>query len=328
MKALSDAPICRAAASIKSMATFGYWAPAMDNAHTGTQKPKRPDVGLRQARRLCQLPERKRLPFIAEGLPVILDSADGFWMAAQQLTEHHREAKVLKCFAEEEAAKVLILMDVARCPRKLVASKLSKMIGWFYDHLAPLIYAEAVVWKPMDLAQLRDYVDQQRRGHYVDGYAGEFIMPNSAVYERESRLYADVEAYQDGTLAWTTQRDAYRTPCALETFQPPALRLAKAMQNLGLFTKQGLQATSDIWGSLEFGDKENHHDGEHLIEQLLKRVHAEGLFGNAAQQSDVATLYNDWQIPMYNLDLSLIPITLDQLKAEQERQYWSMVGDP
>lgn len=292
------------------------------------QRPKRPDIGLRQAKRLCQMPERERLAFISEGLPVILESADGFWRAAQRLTEHPREARVLKGFAEEEAAKVLILMDVVRCPRKLVASKLSKMIGWFYDHLARLIYAEAVVWKPMDLTQLRDYVDQQRRGHDVDGYAGEYILPNSAVYERESRLYADVEAYQDGTLVWTAQRDTYRVPSSLEAFQPPALRLAEAMQNLGLFTKKGLQATSDIWGSLEFRDKEDHQDGGHLTERLLTRVKAEGLFQDAAQQSDVSSLYNDWQIPMYNLDLSLIPITLDQLKAEQERQYWSMVGDP
>jgi pimeloyl-ACP methyl ester carboxylesterase len=42
----------------------------------------------------------------------------------------------------------------------------------------------------------------------------------------------------------------------------------------------------------------------------------------------LATLYRDWRIPMYNLDFSLIPVTLEELEAAQEREYWSMVGDP
>jgi hypothetical protein len=31
---------------------------------------------------------------------------------------------------------------------------------------------------------------------------------------------------------------------------------------------------------------------------------------------------------MYNLDFRLVPVTIDELRAEQEREYWSMVGDP
>jgi hypothetical protein len=290
--------------------------------------PRRPDIGLHQAKLLCQLPERKRLPFIAEGLPVILDSAQGFWKAAQQLQDYPREAKVLEGFAEEEAAKILILMDAVRCPPKLVASRLNRLIGWFYDHLARLIYAEAVTWKPMHIAQLRDYVDRQRRGHYVDGYAGEYIMPNWAVYERESRLYADVEAYQDGSLGWSAPREPHRGHIPFFAFTPPALRVAEAMQQLGLFTPKGLQAMSETWGSLEYRDKENHHDGEKLTEQLLMRVHSAGLILDTAQDAHVATLYREWQIPMYNLDFSLIPVTLAELEAEQEQEYWSMVGDP
>ena len=112
------------------------------DAERAKQKPRGPDIGLHQAKRLCQLPERERLPFIAEGLPVILDSAQSFWKAAQQLKDYPPEANVLEGFAGEEAAKILILMDVVRCPPKLVESKLNKLIGWFYDHMARLIYAK------------------------------------------------------------------------------------------------------------------------------------------------------------------------------------------
>lgn len=66
------------------------------------------NIGLGQARRLCQMKQTNRLAFIAEGLPVILESARGFWSAEKLIETNPREAKVLRGFAEEEAAKILI----------------------------------------------------------------------------------------------------------------------------------------------------------------------------------------------------------------------------
>jgi hypothetical protein len=295
----------------------------MDNAK---KRPKGPDIGLRQARRLCQLDDAERLAFIAEGLPVILRSAQGFWAAAEKLQAHSREAKVLENYADEEAAKILILVDAVRCPPKLIASRLNKIVGWFYNHLARLIYAEAVSWKPTHLAQLREYVDQQRHGHYLEGHAREYIAPNWAIYQRENLLYADVEAYQDGTLEWSAPRDP---PYGhFGSFRRRALLVAEAMEQVGMFTTAGLKAVSDIWGSLEYREKEDHHDGRKLTEQLLTRLHAEGLILDTAKAEHAGTLYNEWQIPMYNLEFSLIPVSLEELEAEQDREFWSMAGDP
>jgi hypothetical protein len=64
---------------------------------------------------MCQMSFEHRLAFIAEGLPIILASAEGFWGASCQITDHPREAEVLEGFAKEEAAKILILMDAVRC---------------------------------------------------------------------------------------------------------------------------------------------------------------------------------------------------------------------
>jgi hypothetical protein len=304
--------------------------PARLDSGAQGKKTKGPDIGLRQARRMCQLSEKDRLSLIAEGLPIILDSAQGFWKASQQLDTLPREAKVLESFAEEEAAKILILMDAVRCPSKLMSSRLTVILGWFYDHLARLIYAEAASWKPMHLAQLREYVDRQRRGHDIEGHAGEYILPNWAMYSRESGLYADVEASQDGELHWSSPRQPFDPGDfrPFRSFTPAALRVAEAMQQLGLFTPAGLRAASDIWGAVEYRDKEDRHQGEQLTEVLLRRLHAEGLMTDVAQDEHVRTLYGDWQIPMYNLEFSLIPVPLEQLRAEQEAEYWSMVGEP
>lgn len=48
----------------------------------------------------------------------------------------------------------------------------------------------------------------------------------------------------------------------------------------------------------------------------------------AAQQEDLATLYREWQIPMYDLDFSLVEVSREELEAARESEYWSMVGDP
>ncbi|MCP1761165.1 hypothetical protein [Bradyrhizobium japonicum] len=127
---------------------------------------------------------------------MILRSANGVWEAAKQIrTSNSRESAILEGGATEEAAKILILMDAVRCPAKLVPAKMSRFVDRFYDHLARLIYAEATSWKPTNLAELRGYVDRARRGHYLEGSVGEYIMPNSTIYRRESGLYVDVEAY-------------------------------------------------------------------------------------------------------------------------------------
>ena len=130
---------------------------------------KTPKIGLSEAQRLCNMPQSERRAFIAEGLPVVLASAEGFWQAASGLEAHVREAVVLAGHAEEEAAKVLILMDMVRCPAPLIASRIGSMVKWFYSHFARLIYAEAVSWKPMHVEQLREYIDLGRKSHHLDG---------------------------------------------------------------------------------------------------------------------------------------------------------------
>lgn len=280
-------------------------------------------VGLRQARKLCQFSHKDRLAFLAEGLPIILSSAQGFWSASKQVTGMPREASVLEGFAVEEAAKALILIDAIRCPPKLISSRIGAIANWFYDHLARLIYAEAVTWKPTDIKELREYVDAKRMAHYVDGSLGEYIMPNWSIYERESRLYADVQADENGAASWHAPTELIKV---LPAYVPAALRLVEAMSALGMFSLDGLRATSEVWGQVAFTGKESPSDAERLTEQLLRRPIDEGLPSEVAEQSQVQMLYNHWQLPMYDFELSIIEVSLEDLEAEQERMLWSEAG--
>lgn len=160
---------------------------------------KKLPIGQRQARRICQMSAADRLAFIAEGLPIIHASALGFWSAAAELQQKPREAEVLAGFAKEEAAKVLILLDVIRCPSKRIASILDTQVKRFYGHLERLIYAQFAECWFTDIAALRKAVEPLRKAHDLEGNMGEYIVPNNTLYRRESKLYADVEAYEDGT---------------------------------------------------------------------------------------------------------------------------------
>jgi len=152
------------------------------------------------------MPQSQQLGFIAQGLPVILSSAKGFWQAVGKLPDHVREALVLERHAEEEAAKVLILMDMVRCPAHLLPSRMGDLVRCFYSHLARLLYAEAVTWRPTDVSELRQYIDSNRMSHDLEGEIGEYIVPNFAIFNRESVLYSDIAAYEGEEASWNVPR--------------------------------------------------------------------------------------------------------------------------
>lgn len=290
-----------------------------------TMATKNLDIGLRQAKRLCNMTHEARLSFIAEGLPIILESAQGFWDGLCSLKDRPREAEVLEGFANEEAANILILMDAVRCPAKLLPARIGNIVRWFYDHLARLIYAESIRWAPMHVTQLREYVKRHRRAHYLEGFAGEYILPNSSVYRRESQLYVDIEAFEDGEPHWSTPIGHRHL---FPHYVPPTIRLAEAMSAAGIFSADGLKATSDVWSKVEFRDTENHDDCRRLTEELLDRLIAEHLPSADATKDYVNALFRLWQLPMYDFDFTRIDVPLDELREEQESLFWSEIGDP
>jgi hypothetical protein len=251
------------------------------------------------------------------------ESARGFWAASQRLNDHPREANVLESHAEEEAAKILILLDVVRCPEKLSASKTGRMMKWFYDHLARLIYAKAASWKPMDVSQLQEYVNSTREAHYLEGEYGQYIMPNWKIFARESRMYVDVEIYEGGERGWNKPQSVSQYSFNAE---PAVLRIADALSALGVFSHKGLQATANIWDDVTFSDKQNYSHSQILTEQLLTRLIEEKLPTESAKQEHVAWIYNCWQMPMYNIDFSLIPVPLDELQQQRDAMFYAEVG--
>jgi hypothetical protein len=229
---------------------------------------------------------------------------------------------VLEGFAKEEAAKILILMDAVRCSPSRVASKIQLITKRFYDHQARLIYAQVAEWWSKDVARMRIAVEPLRKTHYLEGNMGEYILPNSTIYQRESKIYADIEVYEDGLPIWNAPRGF----TSRFHHVPAALSVCEAMSALGMFTLGGLRAISEVWGQEFFTEAESIRDAERLTKAVLERLIAEGLPSADASQDHVDALYRHWPLPMYDVDLTPIPVMLDDLKNEQERLYWAEVG--
>lgn len=288
-----------------------------------------PKIGLKQASRLTQMSDRNRLKFFAEGLPHLLASARGFSKASECLPEGSREAEVLNSLAMEEAAKILIILDIVRCPPKRRSQQIRRLLKPFYSHLARLIYAEAAGWNAVDLFELRRYVDFERRAHYVDGPISDYIFSNRLLHKRESRMYVDIEAYEDGKPFWNVPTG---TDFHFSTSQIPSLMVVEALSAVGVFSPSGLNIVSEVWASKEFALEEltfderplQHHEARRLLRLMLDRLNAAGLSDASEQQ--VRCLLRCWQLPMYDLDFDLLNVSLDDLEAEREAAYWAEVG--
>ena len=284
-----------------------------------------PKIGLTQAHLLCQMPQHERLVFLAEGLPIILASAQGFWQAARSLRSHVREAVVLTGLAEEEAAKILILMDLVRCPAPVVASRIGEMVKWFYSHLARLIYADVARWRIPSVERLRAYVDHTRKSHELEGEVGEYILRNWTIYQRECVLYGDIANFEMSGVMWSNPAH-HINPLSFPDRPPYALTLAEAMSILGMFTPKGLELTAEVWGQREFKDKESFVEARSLTQTLLERLVSEKLPSNQVEQKHVELVRNDWPLPMYHLDFSPDPVGLQELKDQRERLLWQEMG--
>jgi NAD(P)H-dependent FMN reductase len=64
-----------------------------------------------------------------------------------------------------------------------------------------------------------------------------------------------------------------------------------------------------------------------LTQQLIARLIAEELPRESAEQAHVDAIYKHWPLPLYNVELDEIPVSLEQLKDEQDRLFRAEIGN-
>lgn len=284
---------------------------------------KSDDIGMKRGRVLSNLRQPEQLDVIAEGLPLLMKSAGELLAASKALGEHHRAATILEGHAMEEVGKILILIDIVRCPPKLRQSRLGSMMKWFYDHLARLIYIDAQYWNPVNVKQLQEYVDSHRKSHSLEGAFDEYIVPNWTTWLRESTLYADIFATEDGELTWN-EPDA--SAPMFEHYEALPWQVCLALRDVGTFTRAGLDIVSSVWSHTRFADSQDRRDSTKLAHEMLWTLQDASLIAEDAREEQLSILCHRWQLPMYCVDFERLEVPLAELQAERDAQMSAEVG--
>lgn len=204
-------------------------------------------------RDLSQLSPDALVDTLAIGLPLIWKNASTLWEDASELSQlgERRGVGILNSFAEEEAAKVLLLFDVLRCPYSL-SDKRGQLIGQLDSHIGKGIYVRYYRTSPADLAEVKRIVDSERKEFWREGEYGEYILPNSIATSRERRLYVSYIRNDDETYEWSAPRHPSFHFGELSRFG--VLRVVEAMHNTGFFERDALRVIRDYWQGICFED--------------------------------------------------------------------------
>jgi hypothetical protein len=226
--------------------------------------------------------------------------------------------------AEEEAAKILILLDAVRCPPNR-QKDLTRTLSNFYNHLARLIYAAASGWHAATLPELTRYVDHDRTSHYLDGqYEPEFLFRNGLLDEREGFLYADL-VDEDGTLTWRKPGPRFGgVPIEHDILGSNvpwfhALPLVEALSRVGILTLEGLKVVARIWQPLKLDHETHRQELNPLTHRTLETLHDRGCWSGASDEDVLRVM--DWQFPMYSLEFTEIRVTEDAIQRERDAAF-------
>ena len=276
---------------------------------------------------LCQLSDASLFEEVATGIGHVVEVVHRLDTAARRLSEasEHHPARILGNLAEEEAAKVLILVDAVRCPRDKQKEK-SRTLGYFYKHLAKGIYAEVCKWSPADFAEVMRGVEHERVEHYLDGPSDvDWISPNHITQQRVDQLYVgyvrdDSDEEGQGERYWVCPRndDLFDDLFGYQT--PPVIDVTRALHRVGATAPAALTVVAEVWRAVEVRSEMRFDELERLNWRTLEVLEERGLL--AAAPAEVNAVIRDrWPFPLWPLDLRVRKVEKEHLREVRRR--WS-----
>ena len=276
----------------------------------------------RAVRNLAQFPDERLFMVVSEGIPLIVQNAIKLDEAAGCLHQEKqfRASDIFRGFAKEEAAKVLILIDLIRCPNK--PNLKTEIANRFYCHVSKRIYATICSYPLIEsFSELRELIHIESRRYYLDGpNKADWIFSNSIAAEREQALYVDY--VQDITEAsgnyfwtdpeqWSIEAPVYMSPDCVE--------LSRALSKVGAGSPDGLSIIADLWREFEPAPETNQEELRELISHTLERLTS---FGEENEnQSVVEFIVSHWTFPLRGLE-DMEPLTqagnLETLRRERK----------
>ncbi|MDQ1734124.1 MAG: hypothetical protein QOH56_375 [Pseudonocardiales bacterium] len=266
---------------------------------------------------ILNLPKRERFAVMAEGLTLLAEHIGTLHTDLDRLRDQGRQRAMaaIDVLASEEAAKVLILLDVARMgwgDQEAVDRQLKR----FYNHLARGIYTRVVDGRPADFAEVRRYVDGLRQSHFLDGPNDvDWIFRNEVLAAREDSLYVDYLSAEGG--------DYWATPASRDDImisQPSMIiRLVTALDRMGCLSMDGLQIIEAVWRGQTIEDETRWHVIEDLNQKVVDQLAQRGLVKDGATDDDAYLVYQQWTFPLGHMDLHQTEVKRAELLARRNR---------
>jgi hypothetical protein len=228
--------------------------------------------------------------------------------------------RILRMIADEEAGKYLILFDAVRCPRE-PADRLRRQLKYCGQHLAKAIYGVCYGGRPATFREVREYADCHRPDLYLDGPIGvEWIFRNDLIASRDTVLYVDYADTDDGHRWLSPGTAASQVSGDFGDPSSPAIRVVAACNQLGLDSFDALRTIANIWRPIVMADTTHWRDIYSLNVRTLQELAGNGLM-NAENETAIRYLMEHLMFPMYDLDLSPIPVSRADL--ERRRSNWN-----
>ena len=240
---------------------------------------------------------------LSEGMPLIVDNSTSLDETARRLHRdgEFRASEIMRGFAEEEAAKVLILIDYVRCPRS--SERRVQVLKRFYGHVAKRIHAMACDYPRIaSFGELSDLVESECRPWYLDGPNGvDWIFPNSISKKREHDLYVDYA--QDvtdaaGACRWISPAPPLRF---LSQYQASdCVTLVRSLSGAGALSARGLAQIADVWRGFTPVPGTDRGELRRLIFETLNRL---ALRCGAVEKEEASFIVSHWPFPLWPLTM-------------------------
>ena len=267
---------------------------------------------------LAGWPENRLHETIAEGVPLIVDNATSLDESARRLfaLEEYRASDVMRGFAEEEAAKVLVLLDAVRCP----AERRRETLKCFHNHLAKRIYALACSFPSIhSFDEFQGFVAEERRPYYLDGpNSVDWIFPNSIISHREQAIYVDYvrDITEESPRHWwvapltlSEQFGGYRSPESVE--------LCRAFCEAGAKSMEGLAVIADAWRGFVPETDTGREDLPERIANMLTTLEKRGF---RATDGAANAILSNWSFPLWPFDLTKEPKAMTPKELREHRR--------
>ncbi|WP_375307316.1 hypothetical protein WI560_06395 [Bradyrhizobium sp. A11] len=271
---------------------------------------------------LDQLSDEALFEEISTGINHLIKGIDQLNSAALSLSRGDNEypAKILGNLAEEEAAKILILVDAVRCPLDRRNDR-ARQLQYFYRHLPKGIYVEICKWGGiLSFAEMKKAVDLERETHYLDGPNDvDWIFRNQILQKREDDLYVDYLRDNDDRRYWTSPVDnVVSSSFPYRSLASPVLHIATALASVGATSVNGLKIIAQIWRPIKMTPNFSIDEIQNLNRDTLLKLEIGGLLRSNAQD-DCNTIIQSWPFPLYSLDLHETKVAKSELKDKQRR---------